>query len=102
MQQKAGTLNQQGRTSRYDIVTAVNTIAETKSAPTELTLKQVDYLENYLARYPYASVRFEATDMKLRAHYNSSLKPHASHKAVVVIYLANKDDPPDKILTIIP
>jgi hypothetical protein len=101
VQQKAGTLNHQGRTSRYDIVTAVNTIAETQSSPTDLTLKQVDQLENYISRYSYASVRFEATDMELRAHYDSSLKPHARHKAGVVIYLANKDDPPDKIGNII-
>ena len=101
VQQKAGTLNHHGRTSRYDIVTAVNTIAESQSAPTTLTLSQVDQLENYLSRYPYASVKFEATDMELRAHYDSSLKPHARHKAGVVIYLANKDDPPEKVGNII-
>jgi hypothetical protein len=39
--------------------------------------------------------------MELRAHYDSSLKPHARHKAGVVIYLANKDDPPDKIGNIV-
>ena len=96
VQQKEGALNHLGRTSRYDVVTAVNTIAETQSAPTELTLKQVNHLENYLAQYPYASVRIEATDMEVRVHYDSSLKPHSRHKTGVVIYLANKDYPPDK------
>ena len=35
--------------------------------------------------------------MELRARYDSSLKPHAKYIAGVVIYQANKDDPPDKI-----
>jgi hypothetical protein len=82
---------------RYDLVTAVNNIAESQSAPTTQTLKDIDKLANYTFRYPEAYLLFKATDMILKVHYDSSLKAHARHKAGVVLYLSNKNTAPEEI-----
>jgi hypothetical protein len=50
-----------------------------------------------MARFPKAKVEFRATDMQIRCHYDSSLKPHGRHKAGGVIYHSNIDDPPEYI-----
>ena len=97
VQQFTGTYSHLARTVRYDLVPAVNSIAESQSAPTTQTLKDIDKLANYTARYPEAYLLFKATDMILRVHYDSSLKPHARHKAGVVLYLSNKNAAPEDI-----
>ena len=97
VQQFAGTYSHLGRTVRYDLVPAVNNIAETQSAPNTQTMKDVDKLANYTARYPNAHLLFKATDMILKVHYDSSLKPHARHKAGAVFYLSDKDAAPEEI-----
>jgi hypothetical protein len=100
VQQFTGTFGHQGRTTRPDIVHAVNDIAKTQAAPTTETLSDVDHLANYLARHPKAYVEYKATDMILRCHYDSSLKPNARHKAGYIIYHANKDDSPETVRNI--
>jgi len=97
VQQFTGTYSHVARTVRYDLVTAVNNIAESQSAPTTQTLKDIDKLANYTARYLNAYLLFKATDMILKIHYDSSLKPHARHKAGVVFYLSDKNAAPEDI-----
>jgi hypothetical protein len=97
IQEFAGTHSHLGRTVRYDIVPAVNEIAETQASPTDNTVKQMDHLANYMARHPEGGLEYKATDMVLRAHYDSSLKPHARHKAGGILYLSDKDAPPEEI-----
>ena len=97
VQQFTGTYSHVARTVRYDLVTAVNNIAESQSKPTSQTLKDIDKLANYTFRYPDAYLLFKATDMILKIHYDSSLKPHARHKAGVVLYLSDKNAAPENI-----
>ena len=54
-------------------------------------------MANYTARYPNAYLLFKATGMILKVHYDSSLKPHARHKAGVVLYLSDKNAAPEDI-----
>ena len=97
VQEFAGTFSHLGRTTRHDIVAAVNEIAETQANPSSETLAQMDRLANYTASYPEGAVLFKATDMILKAQYDSSLKPHARHKVGGIIYLGNNDDSPENI-----
>jgi hypothetical protein len=97
VQQITGTLGHVSRIVRHDLLPAINDIAETQSAPTSNTMQQVDRISNYTARFPKASVIFKATDMILRCHYDSALRPHGKHKAGAVIYHSNINDPPEKI-----
>ena len=101
VQELTGTSSHLGRVVRHDILPAVNDIAKTQAAPTTKTMAQVDRLSNYMARYPKGSLKFKATDMILRCHYDSSLRPHGRHKAGGVIYHANASDPPEKIGNIV-
>ena len=97
VQQFAGTVSHLARTVRHDLIPAVNEIAESQAAPTTKTMLLIDQLANYMARFPEGKVIFNATDMVLRCHYDSSLRPHGRHKAGGVIYHANSSDPPESI-----
>jgi hypothetical protein len=97
VQQYTGTLSHASRIVRHDLLPAVNDIASTQSAPNSKTMKQIDRLSNYIARFPKASVTFKATDMITKAMYDSALRPHGKHKTGAIIYHSNKDDPPEKI-----
>lgn len=101
VQEFAGTFSHLARTVRYDLVPAINHIAQTQAAPTEDTLKNVNQLANYMARHPDAYIEYKATDMILRAHYDSSLKSNARHKAGIIIYHSDKDAPPEHMGNII-
>jgi hypothetical protein len=97
VQQYTGTLSHASRIVRHDLLPAVNDIASTQSAPNSKTMKQVERLSNYIARFPKASVIFKATDMITKAMYDSALRPHGKHKTGAIIYHSNKNDPPEKI-----
>ena len=97
IQQFAGTYSHQGRTTRPDIVHAVNEIALTQSAPNTDTVGGADHLANYLARYPEAYVEYKATDMILRVHYDSSLKSEGRHRTGGILYHSNSDAKPEEI-----
>ena len=73
VQQFTGTLSHASRIVRHNLLPAVNDIASTQSAPNSKTMKQVDRLSNYIARFPKASVIFKATDMITKAMYDSAL-----------------------------
>jgi hypothetical protein len=97
VQQFAGTYSHQARTTRPDIVHAVNEIALTQAAPNTDTVDSADHLANYLARYPCAYVEFKATDMILRCHYDSSLKSEGRHRTGGILYHSDKDAKPEDI-----
>ena len=101
VQQFAGTLSHAARIVRHDLLPAVNDIAATQSAPTSKTMQQVDRLANYMARFPKGSVIYKATDMILRAMYDSALRPHGKHKMGSIIYHSCEDDAPEIIGNII-
>ena len=100
VQQFTGKLGHQARTTRLDILHAVTDIAMTQAAPTTDTMADVDQLANYLVRHPKAYVEYKATDMTLRCHYDSSLKPAARHKAGFILYDANKDEKPETVRSV--
>jgi hypothetical protein len=97
VQQFAGTVSHLARTVRHDLIPAINEIAESQAAPNSRTMTLITQLANYMARYPKATVTFNATEMQLRCHYDSSLRPHGRHKAGAIIYHANANDPPEFI-----
>ena len=81
IQQFVGTYSHLARTVRYDLLPGINEIAEIQASPNTDTIKVVDRMANYTARFPNACLKLTATDMILKAHYDSSLKPYARHKA---------------------
>jgi hypothetical protein len=101
VQQFTGTLSHAARIVRHDLMPAVNEIASTQSAPTSKTMQQVDRLSNYIARFPKGSVIYKATDMILKAMYDSALRPHGKHKLGSIIYHSNENDAPEVIGNII-
>jgi hypothetical protein len=101
VQQFTGTLSHAARIVRHDLLPAVNDIAATQSAPTSKTMEQIDRLANYVARFPKASVIFKATDMVLKAMYDSALRLHGKHKVGLMLYHSNINDHPEMIGNII-
>ena len=64
-------------------------------------MQQIDRLANYMARFPKCSVVYKATDMILKAMYDSALRPHEKHKIGSLIYHSCEDDAPEIIGNII-
>ena len=102
VQQVTGTFSHYSRTIDYTMLEAVNTISQKQANPTSETMEQVERLLNYAARYPNNKLVMEASDMILRSQYDASFQclPDGRSKVGYIHYLANKNDPPEKVRNI--
>jgi len=74
------------------MLVALGDIASNQSRPTQRTRQAVDWLLNYSASHPNATIRFEASDMILWAHSDASYLslPKAKSRAGAVKFLDQK------------
>ena len=98
LQRVIGTLLYYGKAIDNTILVPVGTLASQQSQATQSTYKSLSQLLDYLATYPDASIRYNASDMILWVHRDASYlsESHARSRSVAYFYLSNRLNNPTK------
>eukprot|EP00957_Ditylum_brightwellii_P072926 5541697-Ditylum_brightwellii.AAC.1 len=83
-----------GHIVNLTLLPALNTISAQQMAPTEETVKALDYLLSYMATYPNTTVSFYAINMILHIHNNAAymVLPEACPRTSGYFYLFSKQN----------
>jgi hypothetical protein len=84
-----------GRAVDSTMLVALGTLAATQDKGTEATMEAAVHLLNYAATHPDATLRFEASDMKLHIYSDASYlsEPKARSRVGGYFFLDGKEDP---------
>jgi len=94
LQEKIGVLLYLAITLRFDIIVPVTRAASLQSNPTEKVMEMVDHVFGYLKKEPNLGIKYQASDMVLRAESDASYTSEAKSRSRSggYIYYGNKDD----------